>query len=116
MVRQYKSFAEFWPFYVAEHSKPLTRALHAIGTSAGLILMVGVIAIGRWRLFPLGLVIGYLFAWVGHFFVEKNRPATFKYPLWSFLGDWKMLGLILSGRMENEVRRARGSDRARTTH
>ena len=71
--RQYKSFAEFWPYYIAEHSKPTTRALHAIGTSAGLVLMVAMIAIGKWWLFPLGLVVGYAFAWVGHFFVEKNR-------------------------------------------
>jgi hypothetical protein len=104
---RYKSFSEFWPFYVAEHSKAATRALHAIGTTAALIVMIGMIAVGRWWLFPLGLVIGYGFAWVGHFFVEKNRPATFKYPLWSFMGDWKMLGYIISGKMSGELERAR---------
>ena len=103
--RQYKSFAEFWPYYIAEHSKPTTRALHAIGTSAGLVLMVAMIAIGKWWLFPLGLVVGYAFAWAGHFFIEKNRPATFTYPLWSFMGDWKMLAFMIAGKMSDEIRR-----------
>jgi len=103
--REYKSFAEFWPYYVSEHSKAATRALHAIGSTAGLILMLVVIAIGKWWLFPLGLVAGYGFAWVGHFFVEKNKPATFNYPLWSFMGDWKMLAFMIAGRMNKEVQR-----------
>jgi len=103
--RQYKSFAEFWPYYVTEHSKPATRALHAIGSTAALVLMVTLIAFGKWWLFPLGLVVGYGFAWIGHFFVEKNRPATFKYPLWSFMGDWKMLAFMIAGRMEREIQR-----------
>ncbi len=103
--REYKSFAEFWPYYVSEHSKAATRALHAIGSTGGLILMLVVIAIGKWWLFPLGLVAGYGFAWVGHFFIEKNKPATFKYPLWSFMGDWKMLAFMIAGRMEKEIQR-----------
>jgi hypothetical protein len=104
--RRYRSFAEFWPYYISEHSKPTTRVLHATGTAAGLMLMIAVIAIGKWWLFPLGLVLGYAFAWVGHFFVEKNRPATFTYPLWSFMGDWKMLTLMIAGKMRTEIRRA----------
>jgi hypothetical protein len=104
--RQYKSFAEFWPYYVAEHSKPATRALHAIGTTAGLIFIAALIARGKWWLFPLGLVPGYGLAWIGHFFIEKNKPATFQYPLWSFMGDWKMLAFMISGRMGKEVARA----------
>jgi len=103
--RQYKSFAEFWPYYVSEHSKPATRALHAIGSTIALVLMVILIALGKWWLFPLGLVVGYGCAWIGHFFVEKNRPATFKYPLWSFMGDWKMLAFMIAGRMEKEIQR-----------
>jgi hypothetical protein len=103
---QYNSFAEFWPYYVAEHSKAATRALHAVGTTAGLALMVTLVAIGKWWLFPLGLVPGYALAWIGHFFVEKNKPATFKYPLWSFMGDWKMLAFMITGRMGKEVERA----------
>jgi len=98
--RRFNSFAEFWPYYLAEHSKPLTRLLHYIGTCLAVALLTGFIAVGKWWLFPLAFVPGYAFAWIGHFFIEKNRPATFTYPLWSFLGDWKMLGLMLSGRLK----------------
>jgi hypothetical protein len=97
--QRYQSFNEFWPFYVSEHSRPATRVLHLIGTTAGIALLVYLIATGRWWLFPLAFVPGYGFAWLGHFLVEKNRPATFKYPLWSFIGDYKMIGLMLTGRM-----------------
>ncbi|MGH9971347.1 MAG: Mpo1-like protein [Pyrinomonadaceae bacterium] len=107
--RKYKSFAEFWPYYVSEHGKPVTRLLHLIGTTAGLALLVFFIASGRWWLFPLALVPGYGAAWAGHFFVEKNKPATFQYPLWSFMGDYKMIGLMLSGKMNAEVKRVASS-------
>jgi len=103
--RQYNSFGEFWPHYVAEHSKPRTRLLHLIGTSIALGCVVFFVAIGRWWLFPLALIPGYGVAWIGHFFVEKNKPATFQYPLWSFIGDYKMIWLMLTGRMEAEVER-----------
>jgi len=97
---RYQSFAEFWPYYLNEHSKPATRALHAVGSFAAIGLLIALIAIGKWWLFPLAFVPGYAFAWIGHFFIEKNRPATFKYPLWSFIGDWKMLVLMLTGRLK----------------
>ncbi len=96
---RYQSFAEFWPYYLNEHSKPATRALHAAGSLAAIALLIALVAIGKWWLFPLAFVPGYGLAWVGHFFVEKNRPATFAYPLWSFMGDWKMLTLMLMGRL-----------------
>jgi len=102
---RFKSFSEFWPFYVAEHSQPATRWLHLIGTTAGIALMVYLIASGKWWLFFLGLIPGYGCAWLAHFVVEKNRPATFKYPLWSFLGDYKMIALMLTGRMSAEVKK-----------
>lgn len=97
--RQFNSFSDFWPHYLAEHSKPVTRVLHYLGTLTALGLAVALIATGRWWLFPLALVPGYAFAWAAHFFVEKNRPATFTHPLWSFMGDWKMLALMLAGRL-----------------
>ena len=103
--RQYNSFAEFWPHYVTEHSLPLTRLLHLIGPTIALALVVFFIAIGKWWLFPLALIPGYGAAWIGHFFIEKNKPATFQYPLWSFMGDYKMIWMMLSGRMEREVAR-----------
>jgi hypothetical protein len=101
-----KSFQEFWPFYVREHSRPATRALHAAGTITGTALLVALAATGRLRWLPVAFVPGYAAAWVGHFFVEHNRPATFKHPLWSFMGDYKMVALMLAGRMGEEVVRA----------
>ena len=98
--RRFNSFAEFWPFYLGEHSKPATRVLHCVGSLAAIGILVAVIVIGRWYLFPLALIAGYAFAWMGHFFIEKNRPATFTYPLWSFIGDWKMLALMLTGKLK----------------
>ena len=101
-----KTFGEFWPFYVREHSRPGTRALHLEGTLTGTALLVALAAAGRWWWLPVALVPGYAAAWVGHFFVEHNRPATFKHPLWSLAGDYKMVALMLAGRMNEEVERA----------
>ena len=95
---RYKSFAEFWPFYVAEHSRSGTRLLHLIGTTASVALLVYFVATGSWWLFPLALIPGYGCAWLAHFLIEKNKPATFKYPLWSFIGDYKMIAWMLMGR------------------
>lgn len=100
-----KSFDEFWPHYVAEHSKPATRTLHAVGTTVGTVCLAALVARKRWKLLPLALIPGYGAAWASHFFIEKNRPATFEHPLWSFLGDYKMIGLMLTGRMEEELKR-----------
>ena len=105
--RAITTYEEFWDFYVQEHSKPMTRALHFAGTALGLGLLVWFVATGRWYLFPLFFVIGYVFAWFAHFVVEKNRPATFKYPFWSFISDFKMIWLMITGRMGREVERAR---------
>jgi hypothetical protein len=104
--RQYNSFSEFWPHYVAEHSNPRTRLLHLIGTTIAIGSVVFLIAIGKWWLFPLALIPGYGAAWIGHFFIEKNKPATFQYPLWSFMGDYKMIWMMLTGRMKTEVERS----------
>ena len=104
--QRYKSFSEFWPFYVHEHSQPGTRILHLIGTLTALSVMVYFIATGRWYLFPLGLIPGYAFAWFAHFVIEKNKPATFKYPLWSFIGDYKMIALMLTGKIGRELSKA----------
>ena len=100
-----KSFAEFWPHYVAEHSQPTTRALHAAGTLASTACAAVLIARGKWRWLPLALVPGYAAAWIGHFFVEHNKPASFQHPLWSFIADYKMVGQMLAGRMDEEVER-----------
>lgn len=104
--REMKSFADFWPHYVREHARPATRALHAAGTITSTALVLFFLATGRWRWLPLALVVGYAAAWFGHFFVEHNRPATFRHPLWSFAADYKMVALMLGGRMNGEVERA----------
>ena len=101
-----QTFAEFWPFYLHEHSRPGTRALHLIGTSGTAALFVASAAMQRPALVLAGAVCGYAFAWIGHFFVEHNRPATFKYPLWSFAADWKMWALALAGRLRPHLDRA----------
>lgn len=103
---RYQSFAEFWPYYVREHSRPACRALHFVGSTLALVVLATMFYTQNWWLLLVGLVIGYGFAWVGHFFIEHNRPATFKYPLWSFIGDWKMWAMMLTGRMRGEVERA----------
>jgi hypothetical protein len=100
------TFAEFWPYYLREHRQPGTRLLQLVGTTLALLLLVGAALSGRAVLLLAALVVGYAFAWVGHFAVEHNRPATFRYPLWSFAADWKMWALALSGRLQPELRRA----------
>ena len=98
-MRRFASFREFYPFYLSEHAHPVSRRLHFIG-SCGVLVLVGVALWQRnpWWLLA-ALVCGYGFAWVGHFFFEKNRPATFRHPLYSFLGDWVMFKDILTGRV-----------------
>ncbi len=100
------SFREFWPYYVREHSKPMTRALHFVGSTFVLAFAAAAVVTGRPWLFCVMPVVGYGFAWIGHFGFEKNRPATFKYPAYSFFADWVMYGKILSGSMRAEVERA----------
>src|SRR5262245_1893458 len=101
-----RSFQDFWPFYVREHSKPGCRLLHFIGSSAGLVCLILTVVTAQLWWILLGLLIGYGLAWIGHFFIEKNRPATFKHPLWSLMADWKMWRLTLIGRMRDELDRA----------
>ena len=103
-----ENYAEFWDFYVAEHSQPATRLFHFVGTSLGLVLLFWFIKNGTYFYLPLCLVVGYAFAWFSHFVIEKNRPATFKYPLWSFVSDYKMMFYMLTGRMNSEVERVSG--------
>lgn len=106
MARQYTSFAEFWPFYLREHSKASTRALHYVGTSLVVLIAIAAMLSGRWGWLIALPVAGYFFAWVAHFGVEKNRPATFTYPLWSLAADFKMWALWLTGRLRPELDRA----------
>jgi hypothetical protein len=98
--KKYASMAEFYPFYLSEHSNRTSRRLHFAGTSLGLLWIAASIAtLNPWFLLG-GLLSGYAFAWVGHFFFEKNRPATFSYPFYSFAGDWVMWSEILRGKIK----------------
>ncbi len=105
---RYQTFEEFWPFYVTEHAHPVSRALHYAGTTMAL----GTVAAAAVTANPLWLIatpfVGYGPAWIGHYVVEKNRPATFKYPLWSLRGDFRMLRYALQGKMAAEVERCLG--------
>jgi hypothetical protein len=105
LAKEFSTFEEFWPFYVGEHSKKLTRTFHFIGTTAALGCTAGALLTGNVLLLAAAPVVGYGPAWVSHFFIEKNRPATFRYPLWSLRGDLRMWGLMLTGRMDAEAER-----------
>jgi hypothetical protein len=107
-----KNYAEFWDFYVSEHSLPMTRLLHFAGTTLGIALLVYFIARGQWYFFPVFFVVGYGFAWFAHFVIEKNKPASFRFPFWSLISDFKMIGYMLSGRMGAEVERVMKQDRS----
>jgi len=99
MSEGFASFREFYPFYLGEHRNRTSRRLHFVGTSFVIGFIVLALKSGNpWWLLA-GLVAGYGCAWIGHFFFEKNRPATFKYPFYSFAGDWVMYKDILTGKI-----------------
>lgn len=105
----FQSFQEFWPYYLGEHKLITCRALHYIGTVASAGLLILLIVTQQWAWLPLVLVAGYGPAWIGHFFVEKNRPATFTYPWWSLLGDYKMFYMAIKGELRAELSRLFGA-------
>ena len=98
-----ETYKEFWIFYLNENSNPATRKMHVFGTILGLIILGCAIFYHSWNLVLLALVVGYGFAWVSHFFIEKNRPATFKYPWKSFWADMKLLVMTITGEIEEEI-------------
>ena len=95
----FNSFQEFYPYYLAEHANRTSRRLHVIGTLAALLQLASAIALREPILVLTALLTGYGFAWVGHFVFEKNRPATFRYPLYSLRGDFTMAFEVLRGRI-----------------
>jgi hypothetical protein len=98
--RKFNSFKAFYPYYLAEHQNQTSRRLHAIGSLLVILVLVYAIYNRYWLLLLLLPVIGYGFAWVGHFFFEKNKPATFQYPFYSLAGDWVMFWQIITGKIK----------------
>jgi hypothetical protein len=99
-MQRFESFKAFYPFYLSEHQHPTCRRLHFVGSSLVLLLLLAVVLTRQWQGLLLLPVLGYGFAWVGHFMFEHNRPATFEYPLYSFLGDWVMYWHMLTRRLQ----------------
>lgn len=101
--KKFNSFNEFYPYYLTEHSHPFCRALHYIGSLLVLVTLYHGLSSGHYKVLWLLPIIGYGFAWVGHFFVEKNRPATFTYPFYSLAADWVMLKDFLTGQIGKKL-------------
>ena len=104
MNGQFSSLDEFWPFYLAQHLNPTTRRLHFVGTTLGLILAAAAAVSRDPRLLLAALAAAYGCAWIGHFFFERNAPATFKHPLLSLRADFRMYGLMWLGKLDEEIR------------
>jgi len=98
-VRSARSFSEFYPLYLSEHRNRTSRRLHFIGSTLVIVCVLMLLATGRMQYLLYGLLCGYGFAWIGHFGFEKNKPASFKRPLYSFMGDWVMYRDIWLGRI-----------------
>jgi hypothetical protein len=101
---KFKSYGEFFTFYLGEHSNPVNRWLHAAGMILGILVAVLAFVTGHPKYALLWIPLAYGFAWTGHFLVEKNVPATFSHPWWSLVSDFRMLGLMLTGRLNSRGR------------
>jgi len=99
------TFQQFWPYYLGEHRSPSCRAWHYLGTAASIVAVLILLISQQWQWFWLVLIAGYGPAWIGHFQFEKNRPATFRHPVWSLLADYRMFGFALTGRLRQEYQK-----------
>ena len=106
MTERIPTYAEFWPYYLREHSLPLTRWLHFVGTALAVGFALTAALKGDVSLVLAAVVSGYGLAWVSHFLLERNQPATFQYPFWSLFSDFRMSGLMLIGRLSKHLARA----------
>ena len=104
-AQRFTTYAAFWPFYLREHARPTTRALHYLGTALAIAFLIHGMTVNAWALIAVPFT-GYGFAWVAHGAVEHNKPATFTYPLWSLISDFRMFGLFVSGRLKPHLERA----------
>jgi len=105
-VARIDRFGEFWPCYLQEHARPGTRAMHYAGTTLALLLLAAAPLAGRWSLLAALPIVGYGFAWASHSLVERNRPATFRYPFWSLLADFRMWHRFMTGHMAHDLAKA----------
>jgi len=103
-----RSYDAFWRFYLKEHSSRWTRRLHVLGTIGGIAVVVAGVLCGSGVMIAGGVILAYGLAWIAHFFIEHNRPATFRYPLWSLRADFHMVALALTARLEAEIARQSG--------
>jgi hypothetical protein len=100
-----ESFRDFWPYYLSEHASSGSRALHVIGTATALAFLILLSISGNLWFLLCAVVASYGFAWVGHFAIERNRPATFRHPVWSLMGDFRMFSLAMTGQLGRELQR-----------
>ena len=107
MAERFRRYAEFWPHYLAEHRRPGTRALHYLGTGLGVAFLLLATVFGSWLLAVAAILAGYGCAWLGHLFLEHNKPATFRHPVWSLFSDFRMAWLSISGELGAELERHR---------
>lgn len=105
-MREHQTFESFWPFYLREHARPATRHWHYVGSTLAILVLLAAIVTRHWWGLLAVPVSGYFFAWVSHAFVERNKPATFTYPLWSLIGDYRMYVCFLAGRLDGELAKA----------
>ncbi|MBX3594280.1 DUF962 domain-containing protein [Sphingomonas sp.] len=105
MARAITRYGDFWPYYLREHARAQTRAMHYAGTLLTFVALAAGIWLNSWWFLAIPLA-GYGFAWAAHFGVEKNRPATFTYPLWSLVSDYRMFFLWLTGRLGPHLKQA----------
>ena len=97
---KFTSFEKFYPYYLSEHKTRMNKILHLIGSVTALIFLITTIYFKSYKYIPISFLLGYIFAWIGHFVFEKNKPATFKHPIYSFIGDWIMLKDILTRKIK----------------
>ena len=100
---EFANFEEFFPFYLGEHTDPLNRALHYVGSVSAVTTLALSVATLNPFLLPVVPIVGYAPAWIGHFIIEKNKPASFKHPLWSLRGDFRMLRLAATGKIKGQL-------------
>jgi hypothetical protein len=107
MAGKFQSLKEFYPYYLTEHQDNTSRSLHYIGTSLFLVIMGYAVISGTWWLIPASIVSAYAFAWIGHFFFERNKPATFTYPFYSLASDFIMLFHFVTGQLPTKMNEAK---------